>query len=545
MQIKTPSKSVSESIDPLKTKCPSKCGWKGMIYDLDTHLNDNCPSVKMKCPHCGRTMKRIDFSLHETRGCPREQFSCNKCEMPYTRQHKRIHNVQCQQKWLYEKGNMPNEQRNFVAKALKYCQQQSKLNGVEIKNTLKHQGMNAIVIEGDSKFAWYSGATPITYSQWDCDGSIFSIMCLRYSSYIDQISCSDQGSMSSDEISFIHNVLNHCSQSDEMRIAEIRDELKVQGMKAIVIKEDGGVVVPDDEDWTWSEWKSTKYGLYTIINMQYQAKINRITLMESNITQELAKIIGDTLAHCSEQQTMKVTEITEALLNEGVKAIVFKTHKQFAFAIELTQIRWSRWKSTKYGYYTIIMLQYLTIKHNEIERTGQGDMKDDEEKVVMEALKYCDEQNTMTATSVKDQLEHLGMKSIVIQDAYDFDFNGVFVWQPFTYSEWNCSKYGRFAIIKIQYKPKDSDHIQCIDERSMNASDRKIVLKCLKYCLNRKRMRPDDISSRLKQQDVQNIVLKDCMMGSQNYIKGKTSEISTWKISAFGLYHVIIFKETK
>ena len=82
-----------------------------------------------------------------------------------------------------------------------------------------------------------------------------------------------------------------------------------------------------------------------------------------------------------------------ALLNEGMKAIVFGTYKKFAYIPASDQMTWSSWSSTMYGYYTIIMHEYLTIKKNETICTAKGNMSNDELNIVLEALNYCDEQN--------------------------------------------------------------------------------------------------------------------------------------------------------
>ena len=163
--------------------------------------------------------------------------------------------------------------------------------------------------------------------------------------------------------------------------------------------------------------------------------------------------------------------------------------------------------------------------------------------IFLEALKHCYNRDEMDTDAIRDTLKHLGMKSIVIREEHAFSYESGLA--PFTYSEWDCSKYGLYTVIKTLYRPKDNDYIGHFGAENMNDRDKKIVLECLSYCLQRKTMEPDDISTRLKQKWGQNIVMKDCMSGSSNYIKGKSHEISNWIVAAFGLYTIVLIKEIR
>lgn len=76
----------------------------------------------------------------------------------------------------------------------------------------------------------------------------------------------------------------------------------------------------------------------------------------------------------------------------------------------------------------------------------------------------------------------------------------------------------------------------------MNDTAKNIILNALEYCLAHKKIKPEEISTKLKDVEINNIVMKDCAGFAQ---KGGSDEMmrSKWKLSTFGLYTIIILKQ--
>ena len=196
-------------------------------------------------------MKRSDLAIIKDHSIikdePKEEkTSCHKCEKKIMKKDKSHHVTVCTQRWLHTKGNMNNELRDVVGKALKICHKANKLNPGDITITLQQYGMSAMVFSGHLPFSYCDGSDTITWSRWKFDnvggpyGSLFSIFCILYRSPIDHISCMQEGSMTAEHREIVLEGLKYCSKNNIMTPADIRTKLKEQGLKTVVIKNDNG-----------------------------------------------------------------------------------------------------------------------------------------------------------------------------------------------------------------------------------------------------------------------------------------------------------------
>ena len=96
------------------------------------------------------------------------------------------HITVCSQKWLHQKGSMSKKDRDVISKALKYCHGRSRLDTKRVRDKLKDEGMNAIVIKGHSVFACIGRSGP-SWSTWNCGSAKFTIFCTPYRSEMDNI----------------------------------------------------------------------------------------------------------------------------------------------------------------------------------------------------------------------------------------------------------------------------------------------------------------------------------------------------------------------
>ena len=61
------------------------CGWKGVLRELDTHLDTDCQYVAVDCPNgCGERPKRRNLPDHLRNSCPKREFSCPYCQLKAT-----------------------------------------------------------------------------------------------------------------------------------------------------------------------------------------------------------------------------------------------------------------------------------------------------------------------------------------------------------------------------------------------------------------------------------------------------------------------------
>ena len=273
--------------------------------------------------------------------------------------------------------------------------------------------------------------------------------------------------------------------------------------------------------------------------IQFKSKIDHISCTKKGTMDEAHRMcISNILQKCSEQNAMKPANIRDKLRDKGMRTVVIKDcNKAWAYNSGIEKMKWGEWKSTKYGIYVILMIQYRPKDKNEIECVKTGTMSDGDRNMVTNALKYCTNQDTMDTNSIRDRLSHLGMKSMVINDGNTWSYSGGLV--KLTWAQWKSSRYGLFDVIKIHYNV-----IECIEEANMNNTDKNSVLDALQYCLANKQLKPDDVSKRLQDQGINNIVMQDCNDFSQ---RGALNQMmwSKWKLSEFGFYTIMIMKEEK
>ena len=81
-------RKLERKILALRVYCRVKdhgCGWKGVLRELDTHLDTDCQYVDVDCPNsCGEQPKRRNLPVHLRNSCPKRKFSCPYCQFEAT-----------------------------------------------------------------------------------------------------------------------------------------------------------------------------------------------------------------------------------------------------------------------------------------------------------------------------------------------------------------------------------------------------------------------------------------------------------------------------
>ena len=81
-------RKLERKILALQVYCRVKdrgCGWKGVLRELDTHLDTDCQYVAVDCPNgCGERPKRRNLPDHLRNSCPKRKFSCPYCQFKAT-----------------------------------------------------------------------------------------------------------------------------------------------------------------------------------------------------------------------------------------------------------------------------------------------------------------------------------------------------------------------------------------------------------------------------------------------------------------------------
>eukprot|EP01084_Bolivina_argentea_P095766 172162_1 len=161
------------------------------------------------------------------------------------------------------KGNMSDEQREFVEQELRLCYKYGKMEVVEIRDQLGDSGMCAIVVKDDSQFAYRGGMERMKYSRWTCKYGSYLIIMVQYRPInSNEIICINNGNMSTDQRNIIRNTLQYCHETNKMTPVELRDKLKEEVSRVIVMKGTGGWA---SSAGRWSSWKDSKYGKYDIM----------------------------------------------------------------------------------------------------------------------------------------------------------------------------------------------------------------------------------------------------------------------------------------
>ena len=292
--------------------------------------------------------------------------------------------------------------------------------------------------------------------------------------------------------------------------------------------------------------ESTLEGSETLMNETNVDKtviINNIQCLdEGDMEGKHREIILKALVYCSTHNQMKAEDVADKLDSEGMRAIVTMPADEFHGNIESKwskreAIKWSAWKCKSHRY-LILMLHYEP-QDDQIKCLSEGNMVADEKAVVLDALRYCSAHNTMDYIAISARLNQSGMKCVVIQDQKGFAFNGM---GDMTWSNWKSAKYGTFTTIKLQYRPKDSTEVVCSNQGNMSNNDRNIVAETLRGCLADKKMKAQDVCTRLNERNLKSIVMVNNEHGFYYNPKSDKMTWAEWNVPAFGTYSIVIMK---
>ena len=180
-------------------------------------------------------------------------------------------NIQCRQ---HRKG-MTKEQLEMINHVLISCYKKDQSLSELIENTrhrLTHEfGMSALVTKlVKSSWGWHRDLPLNKFkdSSWKVDDHHIRIWCTKPKPRVDRISCINRGNINEEQYDIILTVLEYCSVNDKMTATNIKDELHKKGVMTIVIR--------DCKELAWkhgffgdkislSQWKSKKYGFYSIL----------------------------------------------------------------------------------------------------------------------------------------------------------------------------------------------------------------------------------------------------------------------------------------
>eukprot|EP01083_Nonionella_stella_P077520 211743_1 len=184
----------------------------------------------------------------------------------------------------------------------------------------------------------------------------------------DPIRCSDVGTMSDDHRHLVLNTFRYCRAHNAMDVSNIRDRLKHQGMKTVVIHGSNTFAHSNGiERMTWSKW-STQNGKYTIIMIQYRPTNSNeiICTNKGNMGDKERNDVLNVLRYCYSHQTMKPEDIYMVLSRapySKYNAVVMKDNGSgFGFTGRQTNTTyttgtWSEWRSSKYGKYSFAFIR--------------------------------------------------------------------------------------------------------------------------------------------------------------------------------------------
>ena len=87
-----PDKGLKRTLGGFRVCCSNKeegCDWVGELGDIDRHLNlkpssewqhKGCPFEKVACIHCTCFFQRRYIRDHQSKNCPKRQYSCEYCD---------------------------------------------------------------------------------------------------------------------------------------------------------------------------------------------------------------------------------------------------------------------------------------------------------------------------------------------------------------------------------------------------------------------------------------------------------------------------------
>lgn len=170
-----------------------------------------------------------------------------------------------------------------------------------------------------------------------------------------------------------------------------------------------------------------------------------------------------------------------------------------------------------------------------------GSSKDIHQSFILAALKECSKNNKMKSTDIKMELENKGIKSIVIKN-FSQTYRNQLACRRIDgaiYSEWTSTKHGKYCIIILEFRPKNSTEIKCLYRGTMKENDINCVLNVLKYCLRNKTMTVSTISNELWKKNKSNLVLKGCKSFAKSLSPNQCIKWCSFEVTAFGVFAIL------
>ena len=77
-KLSTNCNEAAEQNDSQKAEADNEvqCDWKGMLSDMDSHIQEQCPLTPVVCDHCKVEKKRFEMEEHEEK-CPEKTVLCD------------------------------------------------------------------------------------------------------------------------------------------------------------------------------------------------------------------------------------------------------------------------------------------------------------------------------------------------------------------------------------------------------------------------------------------------------------------------------------
>ena len=213
-------------------------------------------------------------------------------------------------------------------------------------------------------------------------------------------------------------------------------------------------------------------------------------------------------------------------------------HLLFLYFPGKNTIKWSSWKSTKHGVFSILKIAYET-QVDDITCYNKGNMSKEEREVVFGALIHCSEMKLMKPGSIRWFLSQIGMKTIVVKDQSSFSMPNHDENERIKWSRWNSSKFGKFLVIQLKYLPKNSNEIRCVESENMTDDELEIILSALINCSENDDMRTYSISDKLLELGMDGIVMKDIKAFHYSLLGSQKTGWSEWKCRKYGTFTII------
>ena len=105
-----PVTAIQNSVATIKIKCPllRNCGWKGILSEAESHLND-CLYFVVQCEECNDTFPREEKDRHNSSFCPFRMIQCIFCDNSSRVKDEDIHLEGCEEFPLACPNNCEND----------------------------------------------------------------------------------------------------------------------------------------------------------------------------------------------------------------------------------------------------------------------------------------------------------------------------------------------------------------------------------------------------------------------------------------------------